>query len=75
MKTKSDNKSLIRRSSVIQLFPEEKKLILTTTAIIGMKGNADTFEEFNEEQVFNLEVVPYEMAMQVICSLINPQKK
>lgn len=75
MKTKSNSKSLIRRSSVIQLFPEKKELILSTTAVLGIPGNPESHEEYHEEQVFNLEVVPYEMAMQVICSLINPQKK
>lgn len=65
---KTQSKSIARRESVITLDVESRKLSLKLI-ISNSDGKVDCFE-----QLFNLDVMPYEMAMSVICSLINPQR-
>lgn len=64
MKTKLQTK----RVSTITVDTENRNLSLKVT-IDYSDGTADMFV-----QEFNLNVMPYDMAMSVICSLINPQK-
>lgn len=61
-------KSIVRRESVITLDVEQRRLLLKLV-ITNSDGKVDCFE-----QSFNLDVIPYEMAMSVVCSLINPQR-
>lgn len=65
---KTPNKTIIRRESVIDLDVESRKLSLKLV-VTNSDNKVDCFE-----QAFNLDVIPYEMAMSVICSLINPQR-
>lgn len=64
MKTKLQTK----RVSTITVDTENRNLSLKVT-IDYSDGTSDMFV-----QDFNLNVMPYDMAMSVICSLINPQK-
>lgn len=62
-------KIIITRTSTITMDTERKVLGLSITNRYT-DGTEDSFF-----QDFNLEVVPYDMAMSVICSLINPTRK
>lgn len=63
-------KKIIRyRTSTIKMDTDKKSLDLLVTNIY-IDGTNESFS-----QNFNLEVVPYDMAMSVICSLINPTRK
>ena len=64
MKTKLQTK----RVSTITVDTENRNLSLKVI-IDYSDGTSDMFV-----QDFNLNVMPYDMAMSVICSLINPQK-
>ena len=64
MKTKLQTK----RVSTITVDTENRNLSLKVT-IDYSDGTSDMFV-----QDFNLNVMPYDMAMSVVCSLINPQK-
>lgn len=66
---KTPSKTIIRRESFITLDVEKRKLELR----IVLTDNNNAVEDFHQD--FNLDVIPYEMAMSVVCSLINPQKK
>ena len=57
------------RISTITMDSETKRLSLLIT-----NGYTDGTDE-SFVQSFNLEVIPYDMAMSVICSLINPTRK
>ena len=67
MKTQSN--PVIFRDSLISLDVKARKLTLK----LVLTRDDKSAEDFSQE--FNLDVIPYEMAMSVICSLINPQKK
>ena len=62
-------KIIVTRTSTITMNTETKRLDLYITNRY-VDGTEDSFI-----QDFNLEVVPYDMAMSVICSLINPTRK
>lgn len=66
---KTPSKTIIRRESLITLDVEKRKLTLR----VNLTDNTNIIENFSQD--FNLDVIPYEMAMSVICTLINPQKK
>lgn len=61
-------KSLTKRKFVITQDVELSEISLA----IEISFDDDTFEK--HLQIFDLKVMPYDMAMSVICSLINPPR-
>lgn len=61
-------KLVVGRTSIIEMDTESRTLSLD----IVNRYKDGTDDNFRQE--FNLMVMPYDMAMSVICSLINPQK-
>ena len=48
----------------------EARLLSLVIVNVYQDGGSDEFR-----QDFNMNVMPYDMAMSVICSLINPQRR
>lgn len=61
-------KIVVGRISTIEMNTESR--ILSLEVVNRYQDGSD--DKFHQE--FNLMVMPYDMAMSVICSLINPQK-
>lgn len=61
-------KVVVGRTSTIEMNTESRILSLE----IVNRYQDDSYDKFRQE--FNLMVMPYDMAMSVICSLINPTK-
>lgn len=66
---KKDIKTIKSRTFEISQNPELRRITLCTHVEFTDESVLD------ECQDFNLSVVPFEMAMSVICSIINPQSK
>lgn len=65
---KNQKKQLKSRSYLVNLEPERDMLTLVIS---------DTYVDGEQErydQDFNLRVMPLEMAMQIVCTMINPPK-
>lgn len=63
------SKMISKRTSTITMDTEARLLSLVIVNVY-QDGGSDEFR-----QDFNMNVMPYDMAMSVICSLINPQRR
>ena len=66
---KTSQKIVKSRKSVITMDTETRILSLE----ISQLYTDDTIDHFRQD--FNMNVMPYDMAMSVICSLINPVER
>ena len=66
---KTNQKIVKSRKSVITMNTESRILSLE----ISQQYTDDTVDHFQQD--FNMNVMPYDMAMSVICSLINPVER
>lgn len=66
---KTSQKIVKSRKSVITMDTETRTLSLE----ISQQYTDDTVDHFRQD--FNMNVMPYDMAMSVICSLINPVER
>lgn len=66
---KTNQKIVKSRMSTIYMDTE----MLTLSLEITQRYTDDTADHFRQD--FNMNVMPYDMAMSVICSLINPVER